>query len=112
MIPTSGEQTNEPPLCVGSKATQKLRRIPARFYNVEQRMTHKCYIDPRFLIEFGFEGKDHNHLVHQPFDLVDSPGSPRPDLRADVIQDWNPSFSEVSRQTEIEIWEIDQDGKV
>src|ERR1051326_8155166 len=63
-------------------------------------------------IELLLKGEDHDHLADIFFDLLHAPGAPRPDLRANEIKDWDAKAMQLARQTQIEVWEVDQDGCV
>src|SRR5262245_60970184 len=65
-----------------------------------------------FAVKLLLEGKDHDHLADVHLDLLHAPATPRPDLRADKIENRNTEAVELARQTEVEVREVDEHGCV
>src|SRR6185503_16656735 len=63
-------------------------------------------------IHILFERKDHEHPIRDLPDRRETPGPPRPDLRADVIDDRNAETLDAPREPEIEVREIDDDERI
>src|SRR2546422_518368 len=63
-------------------------------------------------IDLLLERKDHEDEVRDLADRLQAAGAPRPDLRADVVDDGNAEPFELTRQRKIEIRKIDRDGDV
>jgi hypothetical protein len=61
-------------------------------------------------IEVHLERKQHEHVRHKLFELRDPSAAPGPDLRADVPDDRNLPSPELTRQTQVEIGKVNQNG--
>src|SRR6058998_1658720 len=61
-------------------------------------------------INLLLERKDHEDEVRDLADRLQAAGAPRPDLRADVVDDGNAEPLELTRQRKVEIRKIDRDG--
>src|SRR3954462_9602473 len=59
-----------------------------------------------------FERKDHEHAIGNGLNRLDATGPPRPDLRADVVDDRNPKRLEVAGEADIEAEIVDDDEDV
>ena len=66
---------------------RKLLAADGRRGQVGQRMSDKLRRDAALAIELLFEGKDHQHLANVFANALDAALLPRPQLRADVIDD-------------------------
>ena len=76
--------------------------------DIKQGMTDEFHVHTRLLIERYLEGQDDRHLIYPFGDLLDASGTPRPDLRAHVIQDGHGVILEGPCQSQIEAGIIDQ----
>src|SRR5581483_1086492 len=56
--------------------------------------------------------EDAKHLFNGRFELPDPPPPPSPDLRADKIDDRYVTLLELLRQAQVEIGEVNEDGKL
>jgi hypothetical protein len=62
-------------------------------------------------IEFGFDGQDYRHPVHESPQCTDSTATPGPYLRTYVVEDFAAELASLSGKQEIEVRKIDKDGK-
>src|SRR5262249_20565366 len=75
-------------------------------------MADISHVHSVFLIELLLEGEDHDHLAHVLLDLSYAAGAPRPDLRADKIENRNSQAMKLPRQAQVEVGKINQDSGV
>src|ERR1700676_418059 len=75
-------------------------------------MTDESRIHSAIAIEPFFEGKNHQSLVDIFPDKADSSLTPRPELRAYVINDRYISAVHLASYTPVEGWGIDNDGEI
>src|SRR6188474_3528145 len=73
-------------------------------------MSHEFRINSRVAIHFLLERKNHEHLVDDPADLLDPAFAPRPNLRADVIDNGTSRLSHAFGEAQIEVREVDENG--
>ena len=59
-----------------------------------------------------FEGEDDQHLAHVTLDLRDALRPPRPELRADIVDDGNAAPVKLARQAEVPVGKVDEHGGV
>jgi hypothetical protein len=111
-IPTPREEADHPPVSINTEPIQELPGKGTRSYDIEQRMAHECHIDASLPIEGRFKRQNHNQLVYQSSDFVDTPPSPGPNLGADIVENRDSPFLEVRRHAEVEIREIDQNSQI
>ena len=67
---------------------------------------------PAFAIDRLLERKDHEHAIRDRADRLQPSRAPRPDLRADVVDDRDAEALDRRRQAEIEIGKVDEDQRV
>jgi len=79
---------------------------------IRQRMADVADFDAVPRIKLLLKRKDHNHLADIFLDLLHASGTPCPDLRADKVKNWNAQAMQLTRQTQVEVGEVDQDGCV
>src|SRR5262249_47116573 len=73
-------------------------------------MSNELHVDARFPIHFLLEGKDHEHFVYKPAELFYAAFSPRPHLRADVVNNRNSGISYPLAESQIEIGKVYENG--
>jgi hypothetical protein len=83
-----------------------------RRWFVGQRMSHIADLNAVPRIKLLLKGEDHNHLADIFFDLLHSSGAPGPDLWTHKVEHRNAPAMQFTRQAQIEIREVDQDGGV
>ena len=71
-------------------------------------MPNKPGRNPSLAIELFLKGKDDQHLSNVFPDSLDSALFPRPQLRADVIDDWYSALIQLARQPQVEIRKVDE----
>ena len=75
-------------------------------------MSDELRIDSAVSIKLFFEWKNHQSFIHilaqQPHPSL----PPRPELRANVIHDWNPALLHLPRHTPVERRRINDHGQV
>ena len=76
-----------------------------------QGMTDIVDLDPVRFVEGLLEGQDHQHSLDGAPDRADAVGPPRPDLRADVVDDAVAVAMKGLRQAQVELWPIDEDDE-
>src|ERR1039457_1341825 len=74
-------------------------------------MADKRRVESSIAIELFFEGKDHQRLVDVLAQQLDASLPPRPELRADVVNDRNATLMHLPRHPPIEGRRIDDDGE-
>src|SRR5258707_13157868 len=75
-------------------------------------MSNVADLDAVPAVKLLLKGKDHDHLANVFLDLLYAAGTPGPDLRADEIEHGNAQAMQLSRQSQVEVREVDQDGCV
>ena len=74
-----------------------------------------AYVVGRYAVSFverGFEGKQAQHPVDGPCDLVHAPLAPCPDRRADVVRRADACAPQLDLQAQVEIGRVDADEHV
>src|SRR5262245_50958715 len=71
-------------------------------------MSDKFHVDAGSPIDLLLEWKDDQHLVDKPPDLFHAAFAPRPDLRADVIDNRNAGVLDALGQSKVEVGEVDK----
>src|ERR1035438_3031449 len=71
-------------------------------------MADKLCLNASLAIEALVEGEDHQHLANIFAHLLDAALLPRPELRADVVNDRHPKLVQLARQAQVEIGKVDQ----
>src|ERR1700690_3993328 len=75
-------------------------------------MANKLRLNAALAIEALLEGEDHQHLANVFAYLLDAALFPRPQLRADVVNDRHAALVQLARQAQVEIRKVDQHGGV
>ena len=75
-------------------------------------MPHIRHADVVLPVEILFEGEDDDHVIDIAGDLVHAPAMPRPHLRRDEIDDFEPDLSGAPRHPEVESGIVDQQNRV
>ena len=75
-------------------------------------MADKLHRHRGLAIDRLLEGKDHEHAVGNLPHRLHPPGTPRPQLRADVVDDRNAEAFDAACQRKIEVGKIDDDERV
>ena len=73
----------------------------------QQRMSVEGDRHARALVEGDLEGERHDHLADPAGDLVDAPGPPGPELRADVEEHGDPPRARLGSEHQVEIGQVD-----
>jgi hypothetical protein len=77
-----------------------------------ERMTDVLYLrDPARRVPIFFERKNRKQQVNVALDIPDAIRTPRPQLRANVIDDRNTSSMKPARESQIEFGPINQDRR-
>ena len=90
----------------------KLLAGDARRGQVGQRMADELRRNAALAIKLLFEGKDHQHLANVLAHALDAALLPRPQLRADVVDDGHAALVQLARQAQVEVGEVDEHGGV
>src|SRR5664280_1118161 len=75
---------------------------------VGKRMADKLRLNAALAVEALLERENHQHLANIFPHLLDATLLPRPELRADVVNDRYPALVQLARQAQIEIGEVDE----
>src|SRR5688572_12588882 len=75
-------------------------------------MTDELHGHAGIAIDLFLERKNHEHTVGNPLHHLHAALAPRPQLRADVINDGHPEFLHGGCEAEIEIGEVDDDERL
>src|SRR5713226_8703722 len=75
-------------------------------------MPDKLRVHAAIAVKLLFKRKDNEGLVHILAQQPDPPLPPRPELRANVIDNWNTAFLHLPRDAPVECGRINDDGKV
>ena len=70
-------------------------------------MADELNVDASLSVERLLERKDHEHPVHVRLHRLHAAGAPRPQLRADVVDDGDAETAERGQQPEIEVRRVD-----
>ena len=76
-----------------------------------QWMPYELYRDTGIAEELFFKGKNAEGLRETAADYADAPGSPSPELRADVVDVFGSAALEFAGQAEVEAGEVREDGE-
>jgi hypothetical protein len=79
---------------------------------IDERMADELHVDAGVPVEGFLERKDHQHARHVTLHRPHASGPPRPQLRADVVDDRHAEPTHGSHQPEVEIGKIDGDEDV
>src|SRR5208282_5429490 len=74
-------------------------------------MPDKRRVHSAIAIELFFKGKNDQRLVDILAQKFDPSLPPRPELRADVINDWNPAPAHLPRHAPVKGWSVDNDSE-
>jgi hypothetical protein len=80
-------------------------------HGANQWVPYELYRDTGIPEEFFFKGKDAEGLREAAADYADAPGSPGPELRADVVDVFGSAALEFAGQAEVEAGEVREDGE-
>src|ERR1700732_4649826 len=75
-------------------------------------MANVADLDAVAAVKLLLKRKDHDHLADVFLDLLHASGAPGPDLWADKVENRNAQTVQFTRQTEVEVRKVDQDGCV
>ncbi len=75
-------------------------------------MAHKSSVDAVLAIEGFLKRKDDEHAIHIALYAANAVLLPRPELRTDEIDDWNPEPVESTRKREVYIRKVNEDGRI
>ena len=87
-----------------SRRSERARRLTRR-REIDQRMADELHRHARLAVDRFLERKDHQHAIGDRADRLQPPGAPRPDLRADVVDDRNAERADAARQRKVEVRE-------
>src|SRR5260221_11554428 len=79
---------------------------------IDQRMPHIRHRHAMLAIELLLEGKDHQHVIDDPGDLLYPAAAPRPDLRGNVIEDAHAELMAPAGHTQVELRIVDEDDGI
>src|SRR5205085_8433538 len=79
---------------------------------INERMTDKLHGHAAVTVDLLLEGKDDEHAIGDLANRLQPAGTPRPDLRADVIHDRDAEAPHLAREREVEVWKVDDDERV
>ena len=88
------------------------RAIYFRPGKIGERMADKSGIDAAIPIELLFEGKDHQGFVDILSQQAYPSLAPRPELRANIIDDGNAAFVHLAGNPPVERGRVDNDGQI
>src|ERR1039458_1696816 len=71
-------------------------------------MADKLRLNAALAIKALLEGKDHQHLANVLAHLLDAALLPRPQLRADVVNDRHSAVVQLARQAQVELGKVDE----
>ena len=110
--PAARQQRHDRPLRIEPDLAQKtvLRLLRAR--EIDERMSDELHRHAGIAIDLFLERKDHEHAIDEPLHHLHAALAPRPELRADVIDDGHAELLDRRGETEIEVGKIDQDERV
>jgi hypothetical protein len=91
--------------------TAKGLAIERDVHGADQRVPYELYRDTGIAEEFFFKGKNAEGLRETAADYADAPGSPGPELRADVVDVFGSAALEFAGQAEVKAGEVREDGE-
>ncbi len=75
----------------------------------KQGMTHEGHRNPRLFVQRHFKREHHGHVINRPSDLLDSPRSPGPHLRANIVKHGDVEPFGQPSEAQIDLRKINQD---
>src|SRR4029077_5508583 len=90
---------------------EKRMAIERGAHRTYQRMADKFYGDPSVAVELFFKRKDAEGLREAAADYAHAPGSPGPELRADIINVSNAAPFEFAGEAEMEAGKVGEDSE-
>ena len=87
--PAARQQGDDRLLGIEPKLSQSFLPAFVGFDGFQKRMADERRIDAVALVKGCLERKDHRHAINPTGDLAYPSFTPRPDLRAHVIENWN-----------------------
>ncbi len=86
--------------------------VDGRLRQVGQGMADKGGVHSAVAIELFFEWKDHQRFVDVFADEANASLAPCPELRRDVVDDWDAALLHLTRHAPVEGWRVDDDGEI
>ena len=86
--------------------------VRPRCRQLEQRMAHEAHVHALRAIQRLLEREDHQHPIDQRLHRLHAARAPRPQLRADVVDDRDAQRLDGAHQPEVEIGIVDEDQHV
>ena len=108
----AGEQRHQALGRVETVRRQGGTRLAGRPHTIEQGMPDEVRAHALGRVERRLERKDHRQPVDAAGDLADATPTPRPDLRADVVEHGDTVPVRDPRQRQVELGEVDQDQEI
>ena len=79
---------------------------------MQQRVPDELGVDPPLAVEGLLEGEDDEHLVDSFLDPAEAAALPGPELGRDEPDDRDPGATQVLREPEVDVGEVDEDSDV
>ncbi len=106
--PASGQKRNGRLAGIEAHRAEYRRTVGYSLYRLQQRIADECCLYPVAFIKIRLEWKNHGHMIDPTGNLTHPALTPRPNLRADIIEHRNSERFRQLREPQIKIRKIDQ----
>src|SRR5690349_2530618 len=112
LFAASREKSDDGGMRIEARPPEEFLAGRGRLGATNQRVAHVFDRDSSLSIDGFLEIENAKHLVDARLHLFQPAPPPSPDLRTYKIDNSDASLSELLRQAQVEVWEIDEDSEV